>query len=130
MDHLEITFSLAQTRCNLDNDELLIRDMAEIFICDVPEMCGRLASLHHEVCDNPQLSGQRVSEVRHLAHSIKGLARTFGAEPLSALTERIEKSPQNWLSSDVRCATLVKRVGDDTSTCLAKALGMSHLDEN
>ena len=128
MDGLEITFSLAQTRCNLDNDEVLVRDMAEIFISDVPEMCGRLVSFHHAVCDNPQLFEQIVSEVRHLAHSIKGLARTFGAEPLSALTERIEKSPQDWLSSDVRCATLVKRVGYVSAACLAKELGMSHVD--
>jgi HPt (histidine-containing phosphotransfer) domain-containing protein len=128
MDDLEITFSLAQTRCNLDNDEVLVRDLAEIFICDVPQMCGRLASLHHSLCGNPQMSEQIVSEVRHLAHSIKGLARTFGAEPLSALTERIEKSPQDWLSSDVRCATLVKRTGHDSAACLAKELGMNHVD--
>jgi len=128
MDDLEITFSLEQTRCNLDNDERLIRDMAEIFICDVPEMCGRLASFHHEVCDKPQLPERVVNEVRHLAHSIKGLARTFGAEPLSALTERIEKSPKDWLLSDGRCATLVERVGYDSAAWLAKELGMSHVD--
>lgn len=128
MDDSEITFSLAQTRCNLDNDEILVRDMAEIFISDVPEMCGRLASLRHTVCDNPQLNDQTLNEVRHLAHSIKGLARTFGAEPLSALTERIEKSPQDWLASDARCATLVQRVGYESAACLAKELGMSHAD--
>lgn len=128
MDDSEITFALSQTRCNLANDELLVRDMAEIFISDVPEMCGRLEALYHEVCDNPQMSEQLSTEVRHLAHSIKGLARTFGAEPLASLTERIERSPEDWLASDRRWATLVKRVGCESASRLAKELGMSHAD--
>jgi HPt (histidine-containing phosphotransfer) domain-containing protein len=128
MDDLEITFALAQTRCNLDNDEELVRDMAEIFISDVPEMCRRLTTFYDQACDSPQVTEQILADVRHLAHSIKGLARTFGAEPLSTLTERIEKSPSDWLSSDGRFASLVSRVGIASATRLGKELGLSHAD--
>jgi HPt (histidine-containing phosphotransfer) domain-containing protein len=128
MDDSEITFALSQTRCNLANDEVLVRDMAEIFISDVPEMCGRLEALRHKVCGNRQMSDQVLGDVRHLAHSIKGLAKTFGAEPLASLTEQIEKSPEDWLASDLRWATLVKRVGSKSASRLAKELGMSHAD--
>ncbi|HBJ37037.1 MAG TPA: hypothetical protein DDZ51_20230 [Planctomycetaceae bacterium] len=128
MDDSEITFALSQTRCNLANDELLVRDMAEIFISDVPEMCGRLDDLYHKVCNNPQMSEQMLSDVRHLAHSIKGLAKIFGAEPLASLAERIERSPQAWLARDVRGASVVIRVGCESASRLAQALGMSHAD--
>lgn len=128
MDDSEITFALSQTRCNLANDEVLVRDMAEIFISDVPEMCERLEALHHDGCGNPQMSQQILADVRHLAHSIKGLASTFGAEPLASLTERIEKSPQDWLASDARWASLVKRVGHESASRLAIELGISHAD--
>jgi HPt (histidine-containing phosphotransfer) domain-containing protein len=128
MDDSEITFALSQTRCNLANDEVLVRDMAEIFIADVPEMCGRLDALYHQVCGNPQMAEQMSAEVRHLAHSIKGLARTFGAEPLVSLAERVERSPHDWLVSDVRWASLIKRVGCVSASRLAKELGMSHAD--
>lgn len=128
MDDSEITFALSQTRCNLANDEELVRDLAEIFIADIPEMCGRLEALHSEVCGNLQVDEQMFAEVRHLAHSIKGLARTFRAEPLASLTERIEKSPQDWLASDVRWASLVNKVGCDSASQLAKELGMSQVD--
>jgi len=128
MDDSEITFALAQTRCNLANDEELVRDMAEIFISDVPEMCKRLATFHHQACDGSQVTEQILAEVRHLAHSIKGLARTFGAEPLASMTERIEKSPQDWLASDVRRAVSISRVGDESAVRLGRELGLSHAD--
>jgi len=120
MDGSEITFTLTQTRCNLDNDELLVRDMAAIFIADIPELCERLANLNGRA-GPPHGS---VDQVKHIAHSIKGLARTFGAEPLASLAERIEKSPEEWLTGNQAFSNLFRRIGCQSASQLAEELGI------
>lgn len=128
MDEVEITFALSQTRANLANDETLVRDMAEIFIADVPELCERLDTLRHRASDNPQAVEQWAADARHLAHSIKGLANTFGAQPLVDLAAEIEKSPSAWLADQSASPRWIRRVGYDSAARLATALGIGQAE--
>jgi HPt (histidine-containing phosphotransfer) domain-containing protein len=122
MDGSEITFTLTQTRCNLDHDEVLVRDMAAIFITDIPELCERLAKLNGITDSPPQDSAD---QVKHIAHSIKGLARTFGAEPLASMAERVEKSPQEWLTGNPSFLNHFRHIGCQSASRLADELGIT-----
>jgi len=87
-----ISFRLADARGNLDHDEALVREMAAIFIADVPPMCERLAAICQAVKDDRMASDDDAAELRHLAHSLKGLAATFGAQPLGELAAGLEEA--------------------------------------
>jgi HPt (histidine-containing phosphotransfer) domain-containing protein len=87
-----ISFRLADARANLDQDEKLVREMAAIFIADVPSLCARLAAIGQGAGDDPMVDGEKAAELHHLAHSLKGLAATFGAQPLGELAAGLEEA--------------------------------------
>jgi HPt (histidine-containing phosphotransfer) domain-containing protein len=58
-----------------------------------------------------------------LAHSIKGLANTFGAEPLGTLLTQIEQEPLRLVAADgTERLRLVQAVAQQTIDELAKCL--------
>jgi len=93
----EVKFDLELTRRNFDHDEALMREIGGIFIEDVPQLVEQLNCLRDRLL-NSQADEQSVQqrtlalrEAKRLVHSIKGLAATFGAEPLVSLAQQIEE---------------------------------------
>jgi HPt (histidine-containing phosphotransfer) domain-containing protein len=93
----EVTFDLELTRRNFDHDEGLVREIGGIFIEDVPQLVEQLSRLRDQLLSaNTDEQGVAqgaiaLREAKRLAHSIKGLAATFGAEPLVSLAQEIEE---------------------------------------
>ncbi|MCC6510304.1 MAG: Hpt domain-containing protein [Pirellulaceae bacterium] len=76
-----ITLDLGQARQNFGCDESLLQEIATVFIEDVPQIATEL----QEAC-----SRNDVPTVCRLAHSLKGLCATFGAEPARTYAQHIE----------------------------------------
>ncbi len=76
-----VKLNLAVTRVNLNNDSELILAIANIFVEDLP---GKVLALQSAFDRNDNQS------VVHLAHTIRGLASNFLAEPLTLLTQKLE----------------------------------------
>jgi chemotaxis protein histidine kinase CheA len=93
----EVKFDLELTRRNFDHDEALVREIGVIFIEDVPQLVDQLTCLRDQLLSsqadeqNVQQGAIALREAKRLAHSIKGLAATFGAEPLVSLAREIEE---------------------------------------
>jgi chemotaxis protein histidine kinase CheA len=128
-----ISFRLADARNNLDHDEELMRGMAAIFIDDVPAMCVRLAAMCQAIKDGRMTGDEHAAELRHVAHSLKGLAATFGAEPLRELAGGLEEASAAGMDAAriAECDADVVRnggwvkLGVRTAESLAAALGMA-----
>ncbi len=67
-----VTLDLAQARQNFGCDENLLQEIAGVFIEDVPGIAAELEVAY--------LRNDLATVVR-MAHSLKGLCATFGAEP-------------------------------------------------
>jgi HPt (histidine-containing phosphotransfer) domain-containing protein len=89
-----IVFDLDSTRRNFDGDENLIRDIGQIFVEDVPVLVQQLVQVRSRLKDNTPQETAVLQEAQRLAHSLKGLAGTFGAEPLGSLLAEIEREPR------------------------------------
>lgn len=93
----EVKFDLELTRRNFDHDEALVREIGGIFIEDVPQLIEQLTCLRDRLLSSTanergdEQGAIALREAKRLAHSIKGLAATFGAEPLVSLAREIEE---------------------------------------
>ncbi len=118
-----IRFDLAATRINFDGDEELLKDVAAIFIHDVPGLFNALVQLQQS--DD---SADKLSNTMQIAHTLKNLAKTFGAEPLATWAESIERTPTQWLLHlpagsrdelhlivDQTCASLISELSRGTT---------------
>ena len=76
-----VTLDLALARENFGSDEALLCEIANVFIEDVPQLVAELV----QACQNAD-----ASTVCRMAHSLKGLCATFGAEPARTYAQRIE----------------------------------------
>src|SRR5690349_11059024 len=81
-NHTEaVTLDLALARENFGSDEALLCEIANVFIEDVPLLIGELEQAFD--------SDDRNTMCR-MAHSLKGLCATFGAEPARTYAQRLE----------------------------------------
>jgi HPt (histidine-containing phosphotransfer) domain-containing protein len=112
----EVKFDLDLTRRNFDHDEALLREIGGIFIEDVPVLVEQLIELRLDLVNQSERGdfvvphAMALGEAKRVAHSIKGLAATFGAQPLVKLAQEIEDSPQ--CSLDCSNADKVQRLSD------------------
>jgi len=67
----------------MDNDEEIIRVVAEAFLQDIPD---RIISLEKAIKDN------NIEEISEIAHSIKGTAANISADALSSSALKIEQA--------------------------------------
>lgn len=81
-----VTLDLRQARHNFGSDENLLHEIALVFIEDVPGIAAEIeaACLRNDFAD-----------VARLAHSLKGLCATFGAEPARTFAQRLELDAAN-----------------------------------
>ena len=89
-----ITLDLGQARENFGRDEALLHEIATVFIEDVPMIVAEL----EEAC-----ARQDIATVQRLAHSLKGLCATFGAEPARTYAQGIECNAATQRESAVTC---------------------------
>lgn len=85
-----VTLDLMQARHNFGSDENLLHEIATVFIEDVPGIAGELEA----AC----LRGDFIVVAR-LAHSLKSLCATFGAEPARSYAQRLELDASNCRSA-------------------------------
>lgn len=118
-----IRLDLDSTRRNFDGDANLIRDIGFIFIEDVPLLLQRLAALRTQLLAGESSESAALEESRRLAHSLKGLAGTFGAEPLGEMLAEIEQQPQRLVAADgERRLQELERVAQQTIAELTRCL--------
>lgn len=104
-DH-EIILDLESARRNFDGDASLVRDIGQIFVEDVPLLVQQLNVLRADALQTSPAVEDVLTphgpllEARRVAHSIKGLANTFGAEPLGSLLATIERDPNLLIADD------------------------------
>lgn len=116
IDPDEVRFDLELTRRNFDHDEALLREIGRIFTEDVPVLVDRLIELRSDLIENVTRGDSvappsaTVNEAKRVAHSIKGLAATFGAQPLVTLAQEMEESPE--YSFDAASDAKVQRLSD------------------
>lgn len=81
-----VTLDLTQARQNFGCDENLLHEIASVFIEDVPGIAAELqvACLRNDL-----------PTVVRMAHSLKGLCATFGAEPARSYAQRLELDATN-----------------------------------
>ncbi len=94
-----IVLDLDLARRNFGGDETLIRDIGQIFIEDVPALTQQLVHLRTRLFRDA-VQETLLAEAQRLAHSLKGLAGTFGAEPLGSLLGEIERQPKVLAAED------------------------------
>jgi len=73
----------AELLSRMDNDEEIIRVVAEAFLQDIPD---RIISLEKAIKDN------NIEEISEIAHSIKGTAANISADALSSSALKIEQA--------------------------------------
>lgn len=118
-----IRLDLDSTRRNFDGDANLIRDIGYIFIEDVPLLIQRLGDLRMQLLAGESSESAVLEESRRLAHSLKGLAGTFGAEPLGGMLAEIEQQPQRLVAFDgEQRLQELERIAQQTIAELAKCL--------
>lgn len=94
-DQLEaVTLDLVLARQNFGCDEELLCEIATVFIEDVPQLIAEL----ERACDR----GDSMTVCR-MAHSLKGLCATFGAEPARTCAQRIEHDCAGTNAASVSC---------------------------
>jgi HPt (histidine-containing phosphotransfer) domain-containing protein len=126
-DDSVITFDLDAARRNFDGDESLIRDIGQIFVEDVPLLVDRLEQLRTQLDRDALQEVELLEEAKRVAHSLKGLAGTFGAQPLGSMLAEIEREPRLLTAADgeTRLRDL-ERVARETVDELAKSLHWAH----
>ena len=89
-DNKPVTLDLSQARQNFGSDENLLHEIANVFIEDVPGIADELkaAWLRNDF-----------QTIARLAHSLKGLCATFGAEPSRTYAQRLELDAANCQSA-------------------------------
>lgn len=131
---LTITLALEQTRANLDHDEQLVREMAEILVADVPTMCQQLADSFRQAGQSlvDSSRGTRdgacesvAAQRRSMAHAIRGLASMFGAQPLTEWMQAIEQQPLEWQGDPATAAADIVQLGQATADALSSALRLA-----
>ncbi len=128
-DNHEIILDLESARRNFDGDVTLVRDIGQIFVEDVPVLVQQLSGLRVDairktikIHDTFQPQNP-LTEARRVAHSIKGLANTFGAEPLGSLLATIEHDPTLLVAADGEQRLMeLERVALQTVDELARCL--------
>jgi|GEM_PF-1813589 len=123
-DH-EIILDLDSARRNFDGDADLVRDIGQIFVEDVPVLVQQLNGLRVDAIQVRETIATQgpLTEARRVAHSIKGLANTFGAEPLGSLLATIEHDPTLLVAADGEQRLMeLERVALQTIDELAKCL--------
>ena len=113
-----ITLDLGQARENFGCDEALLHEIAHVFIEDVPMIVAEL----EEAC-----ARQDTPTVRRLAHSLKGLCATFGAEPARTYAQGLECNAATHRESAVTCeqVRVLVRLLDRTIATLRSELHFS-----
>jgi two-component system, sensor histidine kinase and response regulator len=76
-------FDLPGTLRRLGGDTILLSDLVQLYNEDSPSLLERL---------HAGIEAQRSDEVRHAAHSLRGLAANFGALSLTQLLLRLEEN--------------------------------------
>lgn len=113
-----ITLDLVQARENFGSDEALLHEIANVFIEDVPLIAAEL----EEACTRKD-----AATVCRLAHSLKGLCATFGAEPARTYAQRIECHAASQREPAVTCeqVRVLVRLLDRTIATLRSELRFS-----
>ncbi len=78
---ISVKLNLGIARENLNNDSDLIAAIAKVLIEDLPQLVSELRSFFEK---------NDGKNVQLMAHTIKGLASNFQAEPLMQLSEKLE----------------------------------------
>lgn len=105
-----VTLNLYQARQNFGCDEELLQEIAGVFIEDVPLIAAELEEARER---------NDISTVGRLAHSLKGLCATFGAEPARTYAQHIECDAVKNRESDItreRVQTLVHSLEQTITT--------------
>jgi two-component system, sensor histidine kinase and response regulator len=97
-------FDLAGTLRRLGGDTNLLSDLVQLYSEDSP---GLLERLHAGI------ESHRSDEVRHAAHSLRGLAANFGASILTQSLLRIEEAAAEGRLDEA--ASLFGQVGEDSA---------------
>lgn len=79
----QTVFDLDGTLRRLGGDEALLADLAQLYDEDSPELISRLVE---------GVENHRGDDVRHAAHSLRGLAANFGAAALSEPLLHLEEA--------------------------------------
>ncbi len=94
-----VKLNLAVTRANLNHDSDLIAAIAAIVIDDLPVLVNGLRTA---------ADGKDYELLKNLAHTIKGLASNFQAEPLMQLAQKLET--EHLLLSEFEIGRLVEEI--------------------
>jgi len=97
-------FDLAGTLRRLGGDTNLLSDLVQLYNEDSPALLERLQA---------GVNAQRSDEVRHAAHSLRGLAANFGASPLTQSLLQLEKAATEGRMHEA--ASLVENVGQESA---------------
>ena len=111
----EIKFDIEATRRNLNNDTDLIRAVAEIIVQDLPKVVAEL---------KVGVNTQDKRKLRQAAHTIKGMASNFMAQPLMELACQLESGRFETSSQDELAAVLgLETIANQTLLALQRELG-------
>jgi len=88
-----VRFNLSTTLTNLNGDVELLQTIARIFNEDIPAI---LLSLQNASARDDH------NQVMHFAHTIKGMASNFHAEPLTTLARKLESNRDSLSVSERR----------------------------
>jgi HPt (histidine-containing phosphotransfer) domain-containing protein len=108
---MKIEFDFAATMNNLNNDQEMMNAIAEIVIADLPPLVSNLREA--------AVVGDR-KKVRHAAHTIKGLAGNFRAQPLVSLAAKLEAEFESLSENEL--IALVDEA-DSTTVATIQSLG-------
>lgn len=112
----EITFDLEKTRRNLNGDVDLIRSVAEILIEDLPKVVANLRTA---------ATVENEPGVRQAAHTIKGMAANFTAQPLMEFARQLECTSCGASSLDLKAAVdAIGTITERTIAALQQELGL------
>jgi two-component system, sensor histidine kinase and response regulator len=101
-------FDLAGTLRRLGGDTNLLADLVQLYEEDSPALLNRL----HAGVEN-----QRPDEVRHAAHSLRGLAANFGAAILTQSLLQLEEAAAKGQLEEA--APLVDQVSEESKQLIA-----------
>jgi HPt (histidine-containing phosphotransfer) domain-containing protein len=111
---IPVKLNLGVARENLNHDSELIAEIARVVIEDLPQLVAELCRSFEE---------NNETNVRLMAHTIKGLASNFQAEPLMHLTEKLELNLK-WLTEREAGHLIsgIAQASEDTIVALTEAL--------
>lgn len=75
-------FSWDRAVVNLDGDEALLKELAQVFIDEKDQMLG---NIHQALLE------QDAAGLKRSAHTLKGAVRVFGASKLTEICQHLEK---------------------------------------